>query len=350
MFETLNDRGLRISQADLVKNFLFAEAGNRLTEAQHKWTKMRGALESSDEEDIGITFLRHVLIATQGYLREPDVYEAVQRRGKGQTPAIEFLDLLEAGAADYVALLNPEHDKWNQYPATTRAAVRTLLLLRMRTLRPLMLAVTREFGVPEADKSLKMLVSTAVRYLLVGGARSGNFEQLVASTAKKVSDKQITSAKDLLAALVAGVPNDVALREAFKTATVSSAYLARYYLRCLEMAANNEPEPCFTPNDDQQVINLEHILPESPGKNWPQFSPELAEALYRRIGNLALLQASKNSNLKSEPFAVKKKLYSVSKFKLTSEVATAADWTPDTIAKRQDAMADLALKAWPLAI
>lgn len=98
------------------------------------------------------------------------------------------------------------------------------------------------------------------------------------------------------------------------------------------------------------MINLEHILPESPGKNWPQFAPELAEALYRRLGNMALLQATKNSNLKSDPFAEKKKLYSVSKFKLTSEVASAVNWTPDTIASRQNAMADLALKAWPLTI
>ena len=30
MFETLNDRGLRTSQADLVKNYLFGESGDRL--------------------------------------------------------------------------------------------------------------------------------------------------------------------------------------------------------------------------------------------------------------------------------------------------------------------------------
>ena len=59
MFETLNDRGLRITQAHLVKSYLFGQAGEaRLSEAIQKWALIRGALESLEEEDITVTFLR----------------------------------------------------------------------------------------------------------------------------------------------------------------------------------------------------------------------------------------------------------------------------------------------------
>ena len=51
MFETLNDRGLRISQADLVKNYLFGQSGNRIREAQAKWASMIRSLENVDRED-----------------------------------------------------------------------------------------------------------------------------------------------------------------------------------------------------------------------------------------------------------------------------------------------------------
>src|SRR5262249_36224946 len=61
MFETLNDRGLRTSQADLIKNYLFGRAGERIEEVQSRWSYMRGALEASDEDDITINFLRHAL-------------------------------------------------------------------------------------------------------------------------------------------------------------------------------------------------------------------------------------------------------------------------------------------------
>ena len=40
MFETLNDRGLRSSQADLLKNYLLSQAGERVVEAQQKWAQM----------------------------------------------------------------------------------------------------------------------------------------------------------------------------------------------------------------------------------------------------------------------------------------------------------------------
>ena len=53
MFETLNDRGLRTSQADLIKNFLFGDpaSGSR---SPVPWSYMRGALEALDEDDITI--------------------------------------------------------------------------------------------------------------------------------------------------------------------------------------------------------------------------------------------------------------------------------------------------------
>jgi hypothetical protein len=36
MFETLNDRGLRTSQADLIKNYLFGRSGDRFQEVQNR--------------------------------------------------------------------------------------------------------------------------------------------------------------------------------------------------------------------------------------------------------------------------------------------------------------------------
>ena len=43
MFETLNDRGLRASQVDNIKNRLFRKTGSRLAEAEDKWLSMLNA-------------------------------------------------------------------------------------------------------------------------------------------------------------------------------------------------------------------------------------------------------------------------------------------------------------------
>jgi hypothetical protein len=152
----------------------------------------------------------------------------------------------------------------------------------------------------------------------------------------------------LLANLDPIAPKDPQFQEAFATATISSAQLARYYIRSLEMKAKAERYPFYLPNDDAQIITLEHVLPRNPEGNWPQFSREEAEAFHRRLGNLALLHAKGNSDLKSLPFTEKKAIYADAQYMLTRQIATLNDWTPETISARQREMARLALQTWPL--
>ena len=73
---------LRSSQSDLVKNYLFGRSGERLPEVQQKWAFMRGSLETIEDDDITITFLRHALTVIYGFIREPQVYETIQEHVK----------------------------------------------------------------------------------------------------------------------------------------------------------------------------------------------------------------------------------------------------------------------------
>jgi hypothetical protein len=72
------------------------------------------------------------------------------------------------------------------------------------------------------------------------------------------------------------------------------------------MDAEGETTPWFIPNDDNQVINLEHILPQSSQQNWPEFDEEETKLYVRRIGNLALLRAKTNSDIQSSDFRTNK--------------------------------------------
>jgi hypothetical protein len=130
--------------------------------------------------------------------------------------------------------------------------------------------------------------------------------------------------------------------------TVSSVQLARYYIRSLEVTVKSEKFPFYLPNDDAQIISLEHVLPRNPETNWPQFSREETEAFHRRLGNLALLHAKGNADPKSHPFVDKKTVYADSPYELTSQIATLEDWTPEAITARQRKMSEYALQTWPL--
>lgn len=349
MFETLNDRGLRTSQADLVKNYLFGRAGERLPEVQQKWALMRGALETVEEEDITIIFLRHALTTLRGLVRDAQVYEAVQGYAKAAQPVVTFASQLESLAGTYVSIHNPEHERWNKHSDATRRAIEVLNLFAIRPMRPLMLAIAQKFAEKaEAERAFKFCVSLCARLMIVGGTRTGSTEEGLAEVAHRIFIDKIDNTHALANQLTTIMPKDEQFKLAFESATVSSHKLGRYYLRSLEMAAKDEAEPWHIPNDDRSVINLEHVLPGSPDQNWPQFSAELAKLYCKRIGNLVLLRASENTGLGNLDFNSKKGVYGKSPYVLTRQIAEAADWTEEAITVRQRGLAQHALKAWPL--
>ena len=51
MFETLNDRGLRASQADILKNYFLSRASQRVHDAWGLWNLITSAIETLDEDD-----------------------------------------------------------------------------------------------------------------------------------------------------------------------------------------------------------------------------------------------------------------------------------------------------------
>lgn len=347
MFETLNDRGLRTSQADLIKNYLFGRSGERLREVQDRWAYMRGALESLEEENITVDFLRHALIVIGGFIREAQVYDAVQSAVKSEQSAVTFTSSLETLANTYVAVFNPEHEKWNSYPDAVRRSIEVFNLLNIKPMRPLLLAIAAKLGPNECAKAFQFLVSLGVRLLIASSTRSGSVEHPLAATATEVFTGKLTTSAAIKQSIAKIVPTDSVFRIEFETARVSKAQLARYYLRSLEMAAKDESEPWFIPMDDKSVINLEHILPKRPEGNWNEFNEEEADLFVNRLGNQALLRASNNSDLRSARFADKKKVYADSPYVLTSQIADLDAWEPSAVVGRQKVLAELAVKAWP---
>lgn len=351
MFETLNDRGLKTTQADLVKNYLFSQAGDRFNEAQDSWSLMQGALESLQEEekeDITVTFLRHALMVMQGFLRKDKVYEVVQQSGKGSQASVAFLKKVESLASIYVATFYRDHEKWNSYPDAMRLAIQTVNFFDIHPFRPALLAVAAKFSPKEAILAFQMFISLGVRLIIASSTRSGSIEETLAAAANKIFTGHTSTALDLKRGLNGIIPSDEQFRQAFQNATVSKGSLARYYLRALERVAKEEPDPWFTLTDDKEIINLEHVLPEKPEENWPQFTAEEVGTYYKRLGNMVLLPYKSNSNLKSAGFLTKCSAYKDSPYELTIQISTVKEWTVKTICERQVGLAKLAPKAWPI--
>jgi len=348
MFETLNDRGLKTSQADLVKNHLFKEAGDRRAEAQASWSAMRGAIESLGEDDLIIDFLRHVCNLIYGQTRERDVFEKIKAGTKGSADAISILALLGELAQDYAAILNPDHPKWNTYPTDIRQYVRTLNVLKVSQIRPLLLGAARHLEPKQAAKAFERFVAWTVRFIICGGGRGGDMERNYCDMANAIHTGKIKSVAEIDKAAVGIVPTDAQFESFFATARVNVSKLARYFLRSLERTAEGQKNPEWIVNDDA-AINLEHVMPATPSVEWPNIQERDIESHANRLGNLVLLQADINTEIDKHDFATKTKAYKKSTFQLTSHVAEAKEWGVKEIETRQKTLATLAVKTWKIA-
>ncbi len=350
MFETLNDRGLKTSQADLVKNYLFGESDDRIQEAHQLWAGMTGALESMESEDIVLTYLRHLVSSVHGLTRDREVFDRIKAAVAGKSQAISFLGQMSENASDYVAIQTPNHAKWNTYGASIRSSIKTMNALAAVPIRPLMLAVARRFDTGESERAFRLFVSWTVRLLVVGAARSGALEEAYAEAAKGVSSKKIKTTEQIAKAQERIIPSDIQFETEFATARVAKNSLARYYLRSLELQIQGDREPEFIPNENEQVINLEHVLPENPGTAWGHIDSETAAVFHRRIGNMALLQVTKNTKIGNDAFSTKQLVLKASGYKLTKDVGGYPAWGVKEITERQKQLAKIAVKTWPLTI
>lgn len=348
MFETLNDRGLKTSQADLVKSYLFGEAGSRVAEAQARWSTMKDGLEEIADDDRAINFLRHALIATKRFVRADEIYDAVQKTVRGESNAASFLTSLESLSRAYVATFSPNADFWRDHSVTTVRALSVFNRFDLKPIRPLVLALAVSFTASEFDSAMRLLVSISVRLVLAGRTRSGTLEQTFANAALQVFEKRIATAAALRPALANVTIGDADFQGEFIGARVSNSGLARYYLRALEAANASESEPWYIENDDPGSITLEHILPQNPDHDWEGMDAETRKSLVRRLGNLCLLQKSGNEAIANKPFAEKRPAFEASPYVTTSMIAEQTSWNATAIEARQTHLAELAIRAWPI--
>ena len=100
---------------------------------------------------------------------------------------------------------------------------------------------------------------------------------------------------------------------------------------------------------DPDILTLEHILPENPDGNWSNyFGAEHVNDFIDRLGNMTVMDKQKNNELARKSFADKAAVYSKSPISITQEISKFEQWSPDSVASRQAAMADVAIKLWSI--
>jgi hypothetical protein len=350
LFETLNDRGLRASQADILKNYLFGKAQDRLPEVASKWDVTVNILEAVDVDDLLLTYLRHYWISYNGPTVEKELAERIREKVAGRQQAVDMGIALASNATDYAALFSPlEHTGWKDYDKRTRAYIYILTrILQLEQIRPLLLAVMRHFTPSEATPAFKQFLSWSVRFLIAGGGGAGVLDRHYGLRAKEITDGEVKTVAALSEKMKGIVRTDAEFVEGMRRARVSKKHLARYYLRALELSKVGAPNADLGGVlEDTAVYNLEHVIPLAPSDKW-NLPDEIVQGYSKRLGNMTLLDPSSNSDIGNKSFAEKLLVYKASPLLITQEIAKNTKWGPDEIDARQVVMAATALDIWKL--
>ena len=107
---------------------------------------------------------------------------------------------------------------------------------------------------------------------------------------------------------------------------------------------------------DHSVVSVEHVLPQTmaAASQWARaFTTATHDAWVHRLANLVLLTRRKNSEAQNFDFDVKKSKYfsgrrGVSPFQLTTQVISATEWTPSILETRQRELVAVLARLWRL--
>lgn len=342
VFETLNARGVKLSTADLLKNYLFKLTHQLseidLDEAERRWQNITDTIRSNDLT----TFIRHFWNSKYKLERQPTLFKAIKREVNTPSLAFDFLNDLENCSQFYTAFNNANDEVWER---EEKSWLKVLDLLNVTTCYSFMIAGLKNLPRNDFKVLVRELAIITFRYNL-SELNPNEAERVFSKVANDISNGRVLNVKDSIIALKSIYVPDKNFEQAFSTVIINTRRkkdLAKYILVKIEnQIANKDYQP------EDAVSTIEHILPENPGSIWEETFPnDIQDDYIYRMGNYTLLESSVNSKLNNNlPFTDKLKKYKDSSYKLSNEYCDYEKFSPKEISLRQDKMAKVAKGIW----
>lgn len=354
VFEAMNSTGKKLSQADLIRNFVLMDLPPKEQEKLYTafWRPMELDFEGADEDKFD-DFVRHFLTIKTGEIpRLADIYDAFKAHAAGFTVGGDSIEALVIELRNYsrryaAMALGKEQE------ASLRRAFTDLDQIKADVVYPFLLEAYTDYevGTITADELLEIveLVTSYVFRRAVCRVPTNSLNTTFARFGDSVrKDRYLESVKAEFLGLKSyrAFPTDAEFREALKRSDLYNFRRRSYFLRKLENHGRKEPVTI-------EEYTIEHILPQNEklsadwqsalGPDWR----EIQERLLHTLGNLTL--TGYNSEYSDHAFPVKRDMdggFKESPLRLNKGLAELESWGEEEIAARADRLADDALTIW----
>lgn len=346
IFETLNDRGLELSIADLLKNYVFSISGASLEDIDVKWKEM---VDNVGDHNVS-RFLRHFWCSSKELVRKEDLYKKIKSVIKSAEDAKKFTQQLSEEGFIYFNLLNPTHEFWTDEEC--ESLLSNLNVLRVEQVFIILLALYKRFYKENKEgfkEIVKSLVNFTFRYGTICNLNPNEMERLYSDLAVEIRKKGI-EVEELKNRLRKLSPDDKTFTKAFSEKEFRNSRLAKYILVCLNnymLKTRGEKEKIT----NVSRVNLEHIIPLRPDKEWEKFLKERnvrTDEWKYKLGNMTILLKEYNRKVANRFFIAKRKMYQKSTLPTNDELKVYEEFGPKQIEERQQRMAEVAKEIWKI--
>jgi uncharacterized protein with ParB-like and HNH nuclease domain/alkylated DNA nucleotide flippase Atl1 len=355
IFESLNDRGVRLTQADLLRNYVFMLLPTRAeTVYEQIWQPMQEQLTPAQLETLVFVDL---VVRGRTTIKRPDIYRAEQERLRGlegDEKAVEAeIRELARRANLFRRIVQPE----TEADRDVRAALTRLDRWGASTTYPLLLHL---FILWEDDNCTSAEVLEALSYVesflirrMISGVPTNNLNRVFSALVPQLSNELpiAEAVRHALSGARKYWPSDRRLRSAIRSQPFY--YQGRQNQKMLVFQRLEESYKHGEPVDwSASNLSIEHVMPRSLTDEWKEAlaatgdEPGVVHSeLLHTLGNLTV--TAYNGQLSNRPFERKQEILQGSHLELNRAIVPSSAWGRAEIVARADELADRAIAIWP---
>lgn len=350
IFESINATGVKLTAADLIRNFLLMNLDSDTQEkfyAQY-WRKIEENI-SMDSKELELFFRMYLAVKTYTLVPKNGVYRS-------------FVDWVENNKIATNVLFNELLDYAKIYNTINKAPIASLdKVLRIpitdfrKIKSDLPVSIIIEFYKLYNNGSLKadvlgQLIQAINAYMIrrnICDMDSQNISKLFPTILRRVLEKCSGDYSDIVSVLnqemvgnnasTSGsyMPTDAQMHDALFSANVYGRPALRIILDRLEL--NDNPAPV-----DLSKLSIEHLMPQTPTEEWLEeldVNEENYMANLHRLGNLTLAAKPDNSKMSNQLWDYKNEvLKSTSHLKMNMELLSVPKWNIKCIDDRTETL------------
>lgn len=342
VFETLNARGVQLSSADLLKNYLFSivdgEHGHVsfIENLERQWTKLSNNIKAEKLPE----FIRYYWNTCHKSIRAKDLFKTIRKDIREEMQVFKLLDDMVSYSEIYMALRDNNSEFWDDYDL--KKLVGLLNLFNLKQPYSALMAAYKFLSTDEFKSLLKNIINICFRYNVICDKNPNDQETPFNELAISISETHHADIGLLRRIYV----DDETFVNAFQNCTMSdrgnNMQKVRYILGQIERYRGGISDVSY----DRSSASIEHIMPQNYYERW-DIDHDIAERIVNRLGNMCLLEERYNRGLQNNTYPEKIKQYKESAYLTTKAIAEHfSQWDEDAVDRRQQRMSEVVASIW----